>query len=250
MSKPNLVKKYDYILVSPHLDDTVVSLGGFIKEKIQKKLNVLVITVFTKAETPKNLSNDQLLFLNSQNSCEKLFNKRKLEDKKVADFLGFDLLHLDFTDALFRQKNGKYLYPEYKKIFSGKINKLDSDLILKIKKRLKNLITKKSKRTSKIFSPLGVGKHVDHVIVAELMMELISNKKLLFWEDIPYRNQTNAVEETISSTHKNYKQTSFTVSERLQKLKMKACKLYKTQFKALEKNGLGDIDYKKEVIYQ
>ena len=42
--------KYDYIYVSPHLDDAVFSASGSIIKNIQDKKSVLIITIFTEGK--------------------------------------------------------------------------------------------------------------------------------------------------------------------------------------------------------
>lgn len=249
MSKANLLKKYDFIFFSPHLDDAILSIGGFIQSQIQKKKKILVVTVFTKGEDPFNQSIDQKDFLgkSSSRNHQELFLKRQNEDLKVAKLLGFDVEHLGYTDALFRQKNKKLLYPKYSILFSGK-ERDDKKFKQDIQKTIKNIVQKKSHKKSKIFGPFGVGSHIDHLLVFSCIQAL-SLPSTFFWEDVPYKNHPQKLEKRVSELKKFPKIFFHVCASEEEKKKKKACKFYKTQISSLKLHGLGDIDYKKEVFF-
>ncbi len=200
--------------ISPHLDDAILSAGGLIYD-LKDNNKIKIITVFTKGD--------------------KFFVDRKMEDKKVCQYLGVNYLHLGFKDALWRKT-----YNSIKNIFSKKINstKEEAELEKIIIKKLKKII--KNTKNTIIFAPLSIGNHIDHRIINKICRENFTN--VIYWEDYPYNLKLNLSEELV----KKNSLTKFEFSKNLL-VKDKLIKFYKSQITSL----FGDkpIILKKEKYY-
>lgn len=183
--------------VSPHLDDAILSAGELISY-LSKKTKVEIITIFTKA-SPKPYTDFAESYLHSCNyrDADKLFLDRRSEDKKVLNQLKIKYIYyLDFIDAAWRKKSEViHLYPTRLDIISGKIVNEDQKLMKNIEKKLKSIIYKN--RHCIIFCPLGVGKHIDHIITREICTKNFLN--LIYWSDFPYNRYSKTEIDFIKS---------------------------------------------------
>jgi len=196
--KPHIVI-YDAIFFSPHLDDAVLSQGGTIAKLTAEEKEVLVVTIFAQGES-NPISGDGKNYLKKcgKTGVREMFIDRKKEDKNAGKVLGFDTLHLGYNAEIYRLRPKtlinsyfpyfRFIYPSLKKAFRGKISSADTTLQGRIKKDLKSIIKKYGKPGTKIYGPLGVGSHVDHLIVFEALNSL-RIKNLFFWGDVPYSKQ-------------------------------------------------------------
>jgi glycosyltransferase involved in cell wall biosynthesis/LmbE family N-acetylglucosaminyl deacetylase len=196
--------------VSPHLDDAAFSAGGLISY-LAKKTEVVVITVFTEARADKH----SLSAIAYAKKCgfdvsemKKFFALRKKEDKKLFESLGVSPIHLGFYDALWRKKKNinliekllscflkdfRYIYPTHRlHVGKGKIFKDDLINLEKLQKRLKEVIG--IGKNVYVFCPLGLGNHVDHIMVKTACTNTFVN--VLYWEDAPY-NLYNKVDKRL-----------------------------------------------------
>jgi hypothetical protein len=106
-----------------------------------------------------------------------------------------------FIDALFRKRKevGKFInlasklvpelesvYPTYRMhVLKGEISLEDSDLLEKLSWKLKEIRDKNPEAV--IFCPLGLGNHVDHIIVRDVVRNVFGN--VIYWEDFPYNQR-------------------------------------------------------------
>ena len=125
---------YDALFFSPHLDDAVLSCGGLIGQLANQKKKVLVVTIFTAGQELAPMSQDATQFTRQSKAknATTLFRTRKSEDRKALSLLDADFLHLEYIDALWRTTQNSQLYPSFEHIFSGKIDRHDLSMILKI----------------------------------------------------------------------------------------------------------------------
>jgi LmbE family N-acetylglucosaminyl deacetylase len=84
-------EKWDIVVLSPHLDDAVLSLGQHIIKWKNEGKKIRIVTVFTKFGGGKNLpeySKDYLI-KSGFNSTKKFEKTRILENVKAMEKLGF-----------------------------------------------------------------------------------------------------------------------------------------------------------------
>lgn len=166
-----------HIFISPHLDDAVLSCGGHISFLAGKKQKILVITVFSDfGKGPVSLSARRYMWHCGALTIKQFQAKRIIEDQLAMETIGANYLHLGFTDAYFRR-----FYPNHRQLFSGRIDPADKKLVDLIEKKLPSLI----KRGDVLYGPMGIGGHVDHIIVNKIIKSLPGGEKL-YWLDQPY----------------------------------------------------------------
>ena len=147
------------IFLAPHLDDAVASCGGTIAKLVYKREDVLVLTVYTREPDLNSIPKKFHKFAN--------YNLRKQEDKNALDRLSVDYKWLDIEERAYRTPLLKRPTDVFKiDLLKGLKQFLN---ISEIQSELEKLIEKYPK--FKIYSPLGIGNHFDHVevFVASLM---------------------------------------------------------------------------------
>jgi LmbE family N-acetylglucosaminyl deacetylase len=167
-------EKWDIVVLSPHLDDAVLSLGQHIIKWKNEGKKIRIVTVFTKFGGGKNLpeySKDYLI-KSGFNSTKKFEKTRILENVKAMEKLGVDYENWGFIDAGFRG-----VYKTRQDLLSGEIDKRDQDLVKKIMGKIIDI------KANLLLVPFGVGGHMDHVMIKKAA-EDIKNKR--YYLEIPY----------------------------------------------------------------
>lgn len=182
--------------ISPHFDDAIFSAGDLM-QSLSGKVPITVINVFTKGGSgPYSISQKVYLKKCGFKEAGELFKARDSEDRKVLKKIGVKRVNLGFTDSLFRQKTPskidkfsrllpelKIIYPTYRfHVIKGLVSDHDRALIKEVATMLKGLIP--NDKNNIVFCPLGLGGHVDHIIVKDVCKGTFKN--LVFWEDFPY----------------------------------------------------------------
>ncbi len=168
-----------WIYLSPHLDDAALSAGGWIYDQTRAGIPVEIWTIMCGVPKTKKLS-PFAKYLHDQwgmKTARQVVGGRRIEDKHAAAILGAKTRHFDFYDCIYRQDaNGGWLYST---IF---VDPLPGEADLP--RRIADSITARLKPDDELVCQLGIGKHVDHVIVrraAELL-----GRPLYYAADIPY----------------------------------------------------------------
>ncbi len=125
-------------------------------------------------------------------------------------------------------------------MFSGFYKKQDQELIELLCQKFNDIVNKSNKTI--ILSPLGVGGHVDHVIVCESLRKL--SDRIIYWEDYPYSIKQGCTAEFL---HK-YKYKPYFDIQGDSKFKEKAIRFYSSQLNGLFVNG--KIPFAKERYYK
>ena len=170
------------LIVSPHLDDAVLSCGDLINKLINKSYKVDVITVFSKDEKKENLSNAAKKFHNNCFLPSNPMVERKKEDKKAHDYLKCKSYYMDFLECLYRKHNNKHLYPNLDNIYH--LEKDDKKIISDIEKELIKIVN----NYDIILAPLGLGGHADHIACNKAINNIRNSikGKLYFYEEVAY----------------------------------------------------------------
>lgn len=169
------------VVLSPHLDDAILSMGSLLTHLAKLNKNIQIINFFTKGSKLNTTLIQRLLKQAKKENISEYFLTRKEEDK--AAFKKIDarikLLNLDFTDAAWRiNKNQESVYP---KTILCEISKDDTTAEL-TEDYLKDYIVASS--TTAIFAPLAQGKHVDHQIIRNIATKIFP--KIYYYCDFPY----------------------------------------------------------------
>jgi LmbE family N-acetylglucosaminyl deacetylase len=168
-----------WIYLSPHLDDAVLSAGGFIYEKTKSGVPFEIWTFMAGAPTSDEYSPFAKLLheqwgFSSAGECVKA---RREEDNNAASLIGATTVHFDFLDCIYRRdENGEWPYDD---IYLP-AHPMDANLPRKIADE----ILARLKPDDVLVCQLSVGSHIDHVLVRQAA-ELLE-RPLLYTVDVPY----------------------------------------------------------------
>ena len=192
-----------WIYLSPHLDDAVFSAGGLIYEQTQAGIPVEIWTFMCGDPRLADYSQfaQRLHAIWGFSNAEETVRKRREEDKAAASIVGAKTVHFDFLDCIYRRdKHGDWLYPS--EIF-GAIHPADADYPAQIA----SAISARLNPDDVLVCQLGLGSHVDHVLVrqaAELLGRLLRyDIDVPYWCYKPHELEAKAagmVEETVRIT--------------------------------------------------
>ena len=247
----DLFKKDNYknIILSPHLDDAVISLGGFI---YKNKLNTKIITIFAGKPIKNKITrwDFQCGFINSS----KALDSRILENNNALSYLGVskeNILNLDFLDR-------QYLPIKHNEVY-------EKELIEKLFNYLNETITKEIEYSNiNLFAPIS-NINKDHRVICNLLnyfknnysYKQMNNIKLFYYEDYPYFPKFKKVEEY----NKKFidKKIIINITPNEFQVKINAIRLYSSQFRFpltdlriffnRLKNNKGN-NFNKEIIYE
>lgn len=231
----NYLKNRQFFVLSPHLDDSILSMGMLLYE-LRKYKNATVINCFTNAHSgPYTLSARQFLKTSNHTNAGNLYKQRAKEDEKVQAALNTKCINLGITDALFRLKNkshflGKFIpefnhiYPTYRWHVTNKINPRDPAI-----KTLESKLQKLIKSGALVFAPFGIGNHVDHIITSQIATKLFKN--LIYYIDFPYNVRLN----NFGNPPPGYIKYDLTVDL---KIKSRLTGYYASQINCLFQNGV------------
>ncbi len=159
------------ILVSPHSDDIAFSLGGTLLQDFFHGPS-LMVTIFTKSDFSPCIKIP---------GSEKISKIRHLEDVEFADRLEIKFQSFGFSEPPLRGYSRRDIFAN---------NDPASDPIYtKVYHALSKLI--KSSECELIVSPMGLGNHIDHIIVCNICCRIAreNNIKIVFYEDLHYASQ-------------------------------------------------------------
>jgi LmbE family N-acetylglucosaminyl deacetylase len=170
-----------WIYISPHLDDAVLSAGGLIYNQTCAGMDVEIWTLLCGFPPTEELS-PFAQELHSQwgipeATASEVVTARRAEDANAANIVGAKTIHFDFLDCIYRRgKNDDWLYSD---VFIPP-HEDDEDLPA----RMAESISARLKPTDQLVCQLGLGSHLDHVLVRRAV-ELLQ-RPIFYYVDIPY----------------------------------------------------------------
>lgn len=229
------------LIISPHLDDAVLSCGDLIDKFIQEKNIVDVVTIFSGKQSPKNLSSAAIKFHNNCFLDENAMDFRKLEDNCAHNFLKCGSLYFDYKECLYRKDKKGFIYPDLDKIYHLNYER-DKNCILKLSKDILNIIN----NYDEVYAPLGLGNHADHLLVNNAIQNVRKQivGKLYFYEEVAYVCYYYR-EHDDSNWGENLKCKIINLSNKNYKKKIEAILMYRSQLNILWKNYsqmISDLD--------
>ena len=228
------------LFVSPHLDDAVLSCGALLSH-LAGTCRVTVITVFSAAAQPakSGLAARKTLRSLGIADAEAHYQERRAEDIEVLKEAGASWIHLGLTDALFRRVGhsarnpagtGRAAYPTFRfDAAKGRVASSDARLAAEVGDLIREAAATSPATT--VFGPLGVGRHVDHLITRNAVAAAEVNS--VYYSDFPY-SVGNSPEERF--VHGASLRPFEWVSGRAETAKL--IKGYRTQFDLLFPHGL------------
>ena len=181
------------VIMSPHLDDAVLSCGALLAH-LAGSCPVTVVTVFTEAAPPPwSLPARRQLRAIGVTDAEHFFEQRREEDTKVLAEVGAAVVHLGLRDALFRRvgeaaagprcPGRRPAYPTFRfDAARGRVARTDAGLPVEVGALVGEVVRETG--AGVLFAPLGVGKHVDHLITRRAAQHL--GLRTVYYSDFPY----------------------------------------------------------------
>ena len=188
------MKTYPHIYLSPHLDDAVLSCGGRIWQQARSGEHVLVVTVFARDPSSGAPLSPfaQELHARWEHSNGAVV-RRQEEDLAALALLGADPAHWPYTDCIYRQTpDGRFPYASEEALW-GEVHPTETGLVAELADRLSALPLA---QRSTVYTPLGVGHHVDHQIVRRAAEA--AGHTLTYYEEFPYAEDPQAVEAVLA----------------------------------------------------
>jgi LmbE family N-acetylglucosaminyl deacetylase len=184
------------VVLSPHLDDAVLSCGDLVRDLAGRR-DVVVATLFTEESRPYTWSARAFLAqCASRSSGDALYAQRRDEDAEVLDALGVAWTHAGLPDALFRKMSPVtglgpvrrllpelgHVYPTYRlHVTSGRVSRHDRLAVEAVEGLIEALT---AQQPTLLVAPLGIGHHVDHVLVRDAAAR--AGTEVLYYADHPY----------------------------------------------------------------
>jgi LmbE family N-acetylglucosaminyl deacetylase len=159
-------------VVSPHLDDAVLSCGIRMQRCVAENTHVVVLNIFSAGLETTTL--DAHAGTNPA---------RRIEDKAAIDLLSADVAYLDELDAPDRDAR----YKSDINLFHGDMAHVPAGYIPHIAKRLADFFA--AHKIDTAFFPLGAGTHIDHRITfaaGRLLEQQGHPVDIHYYEDRPY----------------------------------------------------------------
>ena len=187
----SLTLPYDLVVLSPHLDDAVLSCGAQLNALTSNGGRALAVTFFTAdvPPPPRTQFTDQV-FHYMDLDLDSGMAVRRGEDIAACQELGIDWQHLPLSEAICRRINDTsepFPYDSSAKLFGTPHPDDAASLSIELAPILNTLPPAK-----RWLAPLGIGGHVDHRLLRQAAMQHVAHRpgpktpELLFYEDFPY----------------------------------------------------------------
>ena len=151
-----------WIYISPHLDDAVLSAGGFIYEQTRAGNPIEIWTIVCGYPPPGELTPfAQLLHQQwGTGTAEETVRLRRGEDMQAISIVGAKAIHFDVPDCIYRR--GPDGDPLYLDIF---VQPHEAEAHLP--DQIAQFIAPRLETDDRVICQLGIGGHVDHILVRQ-----------------------------------------------------------------------------------
>lgn len=182
----------NWIYLSPHLDDAVLSCGALIWEQTNAGEQVSIWTLCAGDPPPGPFSPfAQSLHQRWQVGREAIAERRR-EDILACKLVGAEFRHFQIPDCIYRKdpQSGEYLYTSEAALF-GSLRSVEVDLISAMQESLAQSLPPQCE----LVCPLTLGGHVDHRLTRQVAERL--NKPMRYYADFPYVLDQRAILEEL-----------------------------------------------------
>lgn len=169
----------DIVILSPHLDDAVLSLGGLISREAAAGKTVEIVSCFTAGPPLETIPASQRVFGD--------YSMRRSEDERALAILGARHRWLDLHERIWRDPplpRTRSVFPTH--VFRTPAKMDDFSELKAIRTAIAAMLETDA---TTIYAPLAVGHHVDHVEVALAALREVLGRgafdRIRFYED-PY----------------------------------------------------------------
>ncbi len=217
-----------HIFVSPHFDDGVFSCGGRIHQLTAAGAAVTVMTLMGGLHSGDFPESPILADLHKRwRAGDDPLRARQAEDKRALSRLHADHIHIDLTDCVYRQVDGRPLYPSEASLF-GEVHPADYAPRALETVRLPDTATQLV-----LYLPLAVGSHVDHQIARDwgigLLRDIPERWSLQFYAEYPYFKAERAIALALSKMNMPLREHHAILSEANLAAKVHAIACYESQ---------------------
>jgi LmbE family N-acetylglucosaminyl deacetylase len=169
------------LFIQPHPDDVPWSCGGTVARLVEEGERCLVATVFSGAPDPALPLTALARGLHARwQTGDDPMPVRSRENTTALAVLGADSAELGYREALYRGD----AYDTVAKLLSAPVE-TDRPLMCELGERLLSLC--RHLEPARVFSPLGIGNHVDHLLCFEAAEALRpTGAAVYYYEDFPY----------------------------------------------------------------
>jgi len=219
---------YDHIYLAPHLDDAALSCGGAIARHANAGARVLVVTLCTAAPPPNGPFSD-LAHAEHQGwglAPAEVIGVRLREDDLALARLDADTYRAGLLDAIYRRPD---VYNTRDALFGTPAP--DDSLLYSTRQLIASLHSRAPRAT--FYAPLGVGNHVDHLIVYTAACEA-AGAVMAFYEDFPYMLWDGAFEQRMRVLDRPFIASTIDIDSTLTR-KIGAISAYASQLRSLFK---------------
>ncbi len=174
----------NWVLLSPHFDDAVLSCGGWIAAQRRGGARVAVWTVMAAPPAEATLSPlaQQVHADWPPAGPREMVALRQAEDRAALSRLGAEAVHLPWVDCIYRRgEGGGWLYET---IFTAPAEE-EARLLEALTQRLAALPPE-----TEVVAPLALGGHVDHRLVRRAAEA--AGRPCWYYADLPYGLQDPA----------------------------------------------------------
>jgi LmbE family N-acetylglucosaminyl deacetylase len=184
-----------HIFLSPHYDDIPLSAGATVSLLANGGFAPEVFVIFGSEPDPTQPLTD---FAESLHrawglSASEVIASRQAEEQAAAAVLGAKSSVLPFRDAIYRDR----LYLSDDDLFAASPSPAEQGLPTSLTASLP--LPDEPDPATRIYAPLGVGRHVDHQLAFRAGAELADEGwEVWFYEDTPYALRPNAVEDRLA----------------------------------------------------
>ena len=243
-----LIPESNVVVFSPHFDDFLFMLGGYVTE--MQKLSLLatknfhILLIFSRSNYLAGTGNNN--FDNSLDRIKLATGKRLLEDKECIDALlgkfNYRYELLGESECFTRGKSFADSEMEFPHGMYADFDEQDQQIFERMKQRIR--CWSRLKDTALIF-PMAFKEHIDHFIVREAAIEVAKesgaerNATFYFQEDKPYGGIATVVEhERIATFIKQNKLQPRTYACDPERVINCAFKYYISQVEEVYKTGI------------
>jgi LmbE family N-acetylglucosaminyl deacetylase len=168
-----------WIYLSPHLDDAALSAGGFLHDRSQAGISVEIWNLISGFPPQGELTPfaQVLHHVWGTGTAEETITLRRAEDVEAARLLGAKTVHFDIPDCIYRRgPDGEPLYLD--------IYVPPHPAEAQLPGQIAGFIAPLLQADDQVICQLGVGDHVDHILVRQAAERL--NHPLWYAADLPY----------------------------------------------------------------
>jgi LmbE family N-acetylglucosaminyl deacetylase len=159
---------------------------------------------------------------------------RREEERQAMRLLGLEPVWLDLPDAPYRQlSSGEYPYTSDETLMGSVAPEEREKLVPVIVEQIKKVVKDSGARGRvRVFAPLAVGRHVDHLLVYRAARTLGPRYGVLFYEDFPYAIRSGALDARLREVGPQAEPRLVNISD-LIGLKIASIARYKSQLPTL-----------------